>query len=268
MAPALHAGPGALIGALPLLGLAAAAIAYVVAAGRRRAAGRAWPAWRVSTFLAGTALLAAALSPAVDARAGADFRVHAAQHIVVGMAAPVLLVLGAPLTLAIRSAPRRARRRVAPLLRSGWSHRVTHPATAVVLDMGGLVLLYLTPLYAATLTSAPLHALVHLHVLAAGCLLTWALIGSDPVARRPSTAVRAGALVAAAALHAVLAKLMYAHGWPAGTPHEAAELQAGAQLMYYGGDLVEVALAAVLLHGWLRRRGEADRRRAAWAAAG
>jgi hypothetical protein len=47
-------------------------------------------------------------------------------------------------------------------------------------------------------------------------------------------------LVLASAAHGVLAKHLYATGW-----------QSGAMVMYYGGDVVEVALAILLCRQWL-----------------
>jgi putative membrane protein len=81
------------------------------------------------------------------------------------------------------------------------------PATAVVLDLGGLYALYLTGLYQAAEHDDLVHAAVHVHMFLAGCLLSWALIGVDPV-RRPDTWVRLTALIIAAAGHDTLAKLI------------------------------------------------------------
>jgi putative membrane protein len=59
----------------------------------------------------------------------------------------------------------------------------------VVLDLGGLYAPYLTGLYQAAEHDDLVHAAVHVHMFLAGCLLSWALIGVDPV-RRPDTWVR------------------------------------------------------------------------------
>ena len=61
-------------------------------------------------------------------------------------------------------------------------------------------------------------------------------------------------LFAAIAAHAVLGKLMYAYGFPRDAGLELAEIEAAAQLMYYGGDLAELILALVFFAGWYRRR--------------
>jgi putative membrane protein len=90
----------------------------------------------------------------------------------------------------------------------------------------------------------------------AGCLLSWAVIGIDPIRRRPGTGVRLAALVIAAAGHDILAKLMYAWILPAGGS-PAAERQAGAELMYYGGTAIDVALAVIVMTQWYLAAGRA-----------
>jgi putative membrane protein len=48
---------------------------------------------------------------------------------------------------------------------------------------------------------------------------------------------------------------MYIYLWPHGTPHEAEEILAAAQFMYYGGDFAELLLVIALFTIWYRRRG-------------
>jgi len=250
-------GPAAL---LVLAAPLAALLLYAWGVRRVRHAGRPWSPRRTAAFALGTVLLAVSLAPPLAGHE--DFRAHVAQHLLLGMLAPVALALGAPATLALRATRREARRPLAPLLRGGVLRAATHPASVVLLNAGGLFALYLTPLYAATRESAGLHVLVHAHMLVAGYLLAWTLVAADPVPHRPGTATRLAALLAAAAAHAVLAKLLYAHGLAGDAGHTAAEVRAGAELMYYGGDVAEIALAIAVLAGWRRERVRRDRRRA------
>jgi hypothetical protein len=98
--------------------------------------------------------------------------------------------------------------------------------------------------------------MVHLHMFLAGCLLSWAVIGIDPIRRRPGTGARLAALVIAAAGHDILAKLMYAWMLPAGGG-PAAGRQAGTELMYYGGTAIDVALAVIVMTQWYLAAGRA-----------
>ncbi|MER7490079.1 cytochrome c oxidase assembly protein [Streptomyces sp. NPDC126497] len=266
-----HLHPGTVTGSGPVeavtaaAALAAAAV-YVSAAVRLRRRGDAWPRWRDASFTAGGAGLAWA---AVGPLPGGPFTAHMVQHLVVGMAAPLLLVLARPLTLALRAlAPGPARRVLPALAHSRAVGVLLFPPLAALLDVGGLWLLYRTGLFAGLPHEPWLHAVVHGHVLAAGLLFTFAVCGLDPVRRRWSPAVRGGALLAAGAAHAALAKSLYATA-PPGTAFAAADLHTGARVMYYGGDLVEAALAVVLAASWYAATGRAlVRRRRADAAPG
>ncbi|WP_370658554.1 cytochrome c oxidase assembly protein [Kocuria sp. CCUG 69068] len=84
---------------------------------------------------------------------------------------------------------------------------------------------------------------MHLHVLLAGCVFTAAVVGVDPDPHRGSFRVRAAVLVGFVAVHSALAKHLYGHP-PDGVG--ASDARTGAQLMYYGGDVVDVALIVVL----------------------
>ncbi|MFD6948515.1 MULTISPECIES: cytochrome c oxidase assembly protein [unclassified Nocardiopsis] len=260
----VHEGAGAslpgwgLAAALALLALALSA--YAVAARRARRAPRGWSGLRTASFALGVALLAAALVPSLAHTAHHDPRVHMLQHLLIGMYAPLALVMAAPLTLALRTLPTARRRPVARVLRSRPLHVLGHPATALLLDTGGLYLVHLTPVHAAAQTHPAVHALVHLHYLAAGYLFAWSVAGPDPAPRRPGTATRLTALILAVAAHSFLAKLLYAHPhtWPPGAEHTALAGEA-AQLMYYGGDLAELLLAVALFAAWYRRRSRTPR---------
>jgi putative membrane protein len=46
---------------------------------------------------------------------------------------------------------------------------------------------------------------------------------------------------------------MYAHGFPQGTPHSLIDIQAAAQLMYYGGDLAAILLIIAFFAVWFRK---------------
>ena len=103
--------------------------------------------------------------------------------------------------------------------------------------------------------------LVHVHMFLAGWLFSTVVAGRDPVPHRPGHIGALGLVLLAGAAHGILAKLMYAHELPAmaGTP---AQVQLGAQVMFSGGDLVELAAAAAVMAGWYAREGRAQRRAA------
>lgn len=260
-----------------LLPFAAAALIYLAAAVAESVGGRPWPWWRTGCWVAGVGLTALALSPLTLAAADRPFTGHAVGHLLIGMVAPVLLVLAAPVTLALRSFALQPARRLSRALRSVPVRVVTHPVVAAVLSVGSLWMLYTSPVYAAT--ADPLvHLLVMLHFLVAGCLFTASVAPVDPAPHRASLRVRVVVLLFALAAHGILAKTLYASGF---SPDSAgagglsalvqvpgvavADLQTGAQVMYYGGDAVDLVLLALVLLGWYRGSG---RRRSAWPPAG
>lgn len=204
-------------------------------------------------LFAGVACAAIAIGPVARA-AHESFTAHMVGHLLLGMLAPLLLVLGAPVTLALRALAVDDARALSRLLRSRVVRWVTHPITAGVLNAGGLWLLYGTGpdqpgLFALMHGSALVHAVVHLHILLAGSIFAASLVGADPDPHRASLPVRATVLVAFIAVHSMLAKRLYAHP-PAGV--DALDAQIGSQVMYYGGDVVDVTLLVLLGLGWFR----------------
>lgn len=232
---------------LALLVTAGAVLAYLAGALRLWARGTGWPLPRLLCWLGGWTCAGAALAGPTH-----DFTAHTAAHVMTGMLAPLLLVSAAPVTLLLRVLPTASARPVARALSSRPVAVVTHPVTAALLNVGGLWLLYRTGLYTATLTDPWVHVAVSVHVVAAGYLFTFAVLGGpDPAPHRAPVAWRAGTLVAAVAAHNVLAKLLHADP-PVGVPADQA--QQASQLMYYGGAPVEIALIVLLCRGWLGRR--------------
>lgn len=237
---------------LPLLPLLLVATGYLAGVAQLRRRGDRWPPVRVVTAVAGLGCLAAATLPPV-ATHDEQFPIHILQHLLLASFAPLLLALSAPVTLALRTLPTE-RRLVLALVHSRAARVASNPAVVLGLDIGVLYTLYLTPLYGAVEGSPVLHAVVHLHMLTAGCLLSWYLIGIDPMPRRASVRARLVVLVAAGGAHNILVKLLYAYTLPScgGTPQQ---IHTGAHLMFYGGDVAEVLLAVFLLAGWYARTG-------------
>jgi putative membrane protein len=238
---------------LPVAGVALLASLYLLLAlrARRAAAGTSRPRdrWRTASFLTGCALLALALVPPIAPLAHEDFRGHMLQHLLIGMYAPPALVLGAPITVLLRALPARRARRVTAVLRSRPLGVLAHPVTALCLSTGGLAVLYFTPLYEATTGRPALHWLLHAHFLASGCLFAWVIAGPDPAPARPGVRARLVVLGVAIAAHAVISQLMYG-GFLIEVHAPIAEIRGGAEIMYYGGDIAELLLAAALVATW------------------
>ena len=253
----MPAAQGSLLDWLPLLLIVSLTVAYLAAACGQRHKFAGWSAWRSLFFTLGSLLLAIAVAPPLMTWAHHDLVGHMTLHLVIGMLAPLAWVLAAPITLLLRALPQAGGRRLAAWLQSRFVRIVSHPVVALLLNIGGMYMLYLTSLYSESLDNQALHYGIHLHFLVAGYLFCWAILAEpDGSPHRLSLRFRLGVLFASIATHSLLGKLMYGYGWPRGTGHSLEEVQAAAQLMYYGGDLAEVLLAIALLTFWLRKPAE------------
>lgn len=224
-------------------------LAYVAATVLLRRRGTAWSIARTGSWVAGLLCAGVALIGPLAERAHLDFTVHMLGHVLLGMLGPLLLVLAAPVTLALRVLPVHAARPLGKLLSSSPLAVLTNPFVAGALNIGGLWVLYRTGMYSTMHSATWVHVLVHAHVLIAGYLFTFAVLGGpDPAPHRFSPPWRALALVLAIAAHNILAKTLYGYP-PEGVPAEQA--RSGAELMYYAGAPVEIALISLTCWSWL-----------------
>ncbi|MGW7265152.1 cytochrome c oxidase assembly protein [Streptomyces sp. NPDC054842] len=244
--------PGTLPTVLVLLA-AAAGYLHAVHRARRRNPALGWNHWRSASFLTGLAVLAVALLPPLGPAAHTDFRGHMAQHMLIGMYAPLALVLAAPVTLLLRAlSPARARK-VTAVLHSPPARAAAHPAVALALSTGTLAALYFTPLYNTAMGHPAGHWLLHAHFLASGCLFAYVIAGPDPAPSRPGVPARLAYLGAAVAVHALVAQAMYG-GFFVDIHAPVGQVRQGAEIMYYGGDIAELLLAAALVATWRPER--------------
>jgi putative copper resistance protein D len=201
----------------PLSALAAAG--YLVAARRVRRWGRAWPRGRAAAWTAGCAVVLIATSSGIGRYAAAMFSVHMASHMLLAVLAPVLLALGAPITLAreaSRPAPRGEpfgpREWLETFVDSPLLRRLAHPVIAAVLFAGAPFALYLTGLFDAAARYRWAEVVIDAVLLAIGVLFAEVTVGVDEVAERWPIWIRLGVLFAAMPFGAVFAALLAR--WP------------------------------------------------------
>lgn len=133
-----------------------------------------------------------------------------AQHLLLGMVGPLGLVLGAPVTLLLRTLPRPHAPKLGRLISSSPVHALTRPVVALILSSGGLVLLYLTPVNVLSTQRSWAHLLVHVHLVLAGALFAWVIAGPDPAPGRASVRTRLIVLGISVAIRASVGQLLYA----------------------------------------------------------
>lgn len=195
----------------PLIGTAAIVLAlgYLVATALLRRRGDHWPVGRTIAWTLGCAALLIATSSGVRAYGSAMFSVHMGEHMSLNMFVPVLLVLGAPVTLALRVLPA-APKGDAPgprewlvwFVHAPVTRFLSHPVTAFVLFVGSLYLVYFTPLFDTLIRYHWGHEFMSVHFLLTGYLYYWGIIGIDPGPRRLPFLGRLGLLFAVMPFHA------------------------------------------------------------------
>jgi cytochrome c oxidase assembly factor CtaG len=159
-----------------------AGVVYAMGVRRLHERGRRWPPARSAAFAGGLFLIALATQSGLAQYDRTLFSLHVVQHMLLGMVAPLLLVLGAPVTLALQACHRPAQRRLLRTLHSRPLTLLTHPAVVWVLFGGTLVALYFTGLYELSLRNDAVHALVHAHFVVVGFLFMGYVVGIDSFA--------------------------------------------------------------------------------------
>jgi putative membrane protein len=144
---------------------------HLLAAVRIRCTTR-WSAWHIASFTAGTVLIVVSVLPPFADSAHHDLRGHMIKHLFLGLFGPRGLVFGAPRSLLMRSVPAKMTCVIMNILRTRPVRFLIHPFTAAFLDIGGMYLIYLTPLFGLTMTSPFLFVFVHVHFVLSGYLFT------------------------------------------------------------------------------------------------
>ena len=169
---------------LPLIAVLMPTLAYLYAVGRLRARGVRWPLGRAFAFLLGSGCLAIATMSSLAVYDTTLFSMHAVQHMFLVFLVPIFYAMGAPTTLALRTLPIAWRRRLLKLLHSRYLRVISHPVFAWPIFIATPFVLYLSPLYEVSLRNTFVHELLHVHLVAIGCLLFWPLVSLDPVPGR------------------------------------------------------------------------------------
>jgi putative copper resistance protein D len=188
------------------------AAGYLLGVRRLRTSGRRWPVGRTVSWLAGCLVLLLATCSGIGRYAPAQFSMHMASHMLLSMLVPVLLVLGAPLTLLHAAAPPSTPRgpvdRLRALFRTPVLRALTHPMVALVLFAGSPFLLYFTGLFDAAVRFHWAHTAIAVWFLAVGVLFAWVVTGVDPTPRRLPNLARLGMLLAAMPADTVFAAVV------------------------------------------------------------
>ncbi|MFE3736854.1 cytochrome c oxidase assembly protein [Streptomyces sp. NPDC059096] len=180
---------------------------------RLRRRGDAWGVGRAVAFVLGVLTIALVMCTGLNDYGMVMFSVHMVQHMVISMVSPILLLLGAPVTLALRALPvagrgvdgksrKGPRELLLALLHSRYVRIVTHPAFTIPLFIASLYGLYFTPLFDFLMGSKPGHIAMMVHFLGVGLIFFWPIMGIDPGPHRPGYVMRMLELFAGMPFHA------------------------------------------------------------------
>ena len=171
--------------------------------------GDKWPVGRTIAFALGISAIDFATSGGLGVYSRFAFSNHMLSHMVLGMIAPIGIVLGAPITLALRTLPigrneqeRGIRGSFISLLHSKLSKIYTHPVVALAIFNGSLFALYFTPLFGNLMQGHSGHFFMSIHFLLSGILFFQVLIGVDPMPRKVPHIVKVIIIFAAMSIHA------------------------------------------------------------------
>ena len=171
--------------------------------------GDKWPVGRTIAFALGISAVDFATSGGLGLYSHFAFSNHMMAHMVLGMIAPIGIVLGAPITLALRTLPqgrnkdeRGVRGSLLAVLHSKLAVFFTNPVVALAFFDGSLFALYFTDLFGSMMQSHVGHLLMNIHFLLAGILFFHVVIGIDPNPRRVPHLVRIVIIFAAMSIHA------------------------------------------------------------------
>ncbi|WP_091701115.1 cytochrome c oxidase assembly protein [Microbacterium sp. cf046] len=250
---------------------------YVAGVLRLRRRGDRWPLYRTVLWIAGLALLFWVTSGPVNAYQDYLFSVHMVGHMLLTMAIPLLLVVGAPVTLAARAIRKRddgtrgGREWILWAVHSPVARVLTNPFVAAGLFVGSLWVFYFTDLFRWSLYDHLGHEWMIAHFLITGYLFVLTLIGIDPVAYRLPYAGRLVMLIAVMAIHAFFGiAIMMQSGlmvseWFGGmgrtwgaTPLE--DQYIGGGVAWSIGELPTLILAIIVAIQWSRSDERAQKR--------
>jgi len=166
-----------------------------------------WPPGRTVSWVIGMLLIGWATCGQIAAYSVVSVSLHMLQHMILAMLAPVFLVLGAPITLALRafrpsrSGDRGPREWITWGLHRPISRLMTHPAYILGVTVLSLYALYFTGLFPSLMSNHLGHLAMQIHFLLSGYLFYWVLIGVDPTARQIPYWLKMIILLLSLALH-------------------------------------------------------------------
>ncbi|WP_040699909.1 cytochrome c oxidase assembly protein [Nocardiopsis kunsanensis] len=258
---------------------------YIGGVLRLRKRGDTWPVLRIVAFVSGLLTIVVVQISGFATYAMVMFSQHMIQHMVIQMLTPILLVLGAPATLALRALkPARVRGDRGPrewltlFLNSRFSRVVTHPAVAAPMFVFSPYALYFTSLFPTLMNDHLGHMFMSVHFLITGFLFYWIIIGIDPAPRKVPYLLRILLLFVVMAFHAFFGIAIMMQSAPIAMEFysqfdvpwldQAEDQYAGGGFAWALGEVPTILVTVALLYQWTKDDERTERRRERHAARG
>jgi len=240
---------------------------YIAGVIRLRRRGDSWPWYRTVLWVTGMLVLFYITNGGVNVYEKYLFSSHMLAHMTLGMMIPVLLVPGAPITLALRTIAKRkdgsrgAREWIMMLVHSKFFGILANPIVAAIIFTASLWIFYFTPIFGWATTNHIGHQWMIVHFLLSGYLFVQSLIGIDPSPKRMPYPARLVILLATMTFHAFFGLAMMsgtslllsnwygAMGWG---NDALADQQAGGGIAWSVGEIPNAIIALVIVLLWSR----------------
>lgn len=206
-----------------------------------------------------------------------QFSVHMIDHMSLTMIVPIFLVLGMPITLALKVLPTRTdgtrgtREWILWLVHSPYSKLITHPIFAAVNFAGSIVVFYFSPVLEPAMRYHAGHELMIVHFLLTGYLFVLSHIDADPIPFRFNYPFRLLILLATVAFHAFFGvalmgmDTLLAGDWFGNMgrdwgPSAIDDQVVGAGIMWAIGEVPTLVIAIAVMVSWSRSDDREKRR--------
>ena len=229
--------------------------------------------WQQASFFAGLLLVFVALQSPVDPLADHQFFVHQIQHLILRMMAPLLILLGVPLTPMLRGLPRWALQgMVRPLVRDRGVRRAyeifNNPVLTIILFLGALYLWQVPALHNLSVRNGYVHEFMHFSMIITGLRFWWMVLDSPPhraplhyglrvlylgLIVIPNTVLGAGITFNGNLIY----DAYYDFPQPLGMD-PMSDQQLGGALLWVVGDMMSVVAAGIVMMFWYQREQEQD----------
>ena len=249
---------------LAIFGILIAGYLYAKGLHNWRPRSRPVHTWQVISFYSGLAMMVIALISPLDPLADQLFLAHQIQHLLLRVAGPVLIFLGAPLTPVLKGMPVDIRMNIIrPIVSNSLARKAyswaTHPVIIPILFMLVLYIWQFPLAHDAALDNFWVHYFMHLTMTISSMLFWWLII--DPKPHRSSLHYGVRVLIMALTIlpntvlgaFVVFAESAVYNGYGPTRPFNLIPLDDqrwGGLIMWLSADMMTVGTAAIIFGMW------------------